>query len=190
MKAIRSVTITPEEYLATEREADFKSEYIRGEVITMTGAALNHNRICMNLGRQIGNQLEGRPCEIIGSDMKVQVEKADCFFYPDLSGLCDRFDLYDDREDIYSNPQFIIEVLSDSTESYDRGKKFFNYQSLESLREYILVSQKSPTVETFRKEGDHWLYQLHQGDDAVLKLDFVNCEVPLREIYRNVSFPS
>jgi Uma2 family endonuclease len=189
MEALREVAISPEEYHAAERDADFKSEYIRGEVITMSGAALNHNRICANLAGEIREQLKDQPCEVVASDMKVQVEKADCFFYPDLSGLCDGFDLSDDREDIYTNPQFIIEVLSDSTESYDRGKKFFNYQTLESLREYVLVSQKSKAVETFRKEEDHWLYRLHQGDEAVLKLDSVNCEIPLREIYRNVTFP-
>jgi len=180
---------TGEEYLAWEREADFKSEYLRGEIYAMSGAGLNHNIIASNLNRSIGNQLDGRPCLVLGSDMRVQVDSADAYFYPDLSGLCGEFEFHDDRQDTYKNPQFVIEILSDSTESYDRGKKFFSYQMLPSLREYVLVSQKMVAVEVYRKDGDSWIYRLLKGDDAVLELESVGCEVPVGEIYRNVKFP-
>jgi hypothetical protein len=120
-----------EQYLAWEREADFKSEYLRGEIYAMSGASLEHNTIASNLNGALWNQLKGRPCRVLGSDMRVQVEAADAYFYPDISGLCGEFDFHDDRKDAYKNPQFVIEILSDSTESYDRGKKFFHYQTLQ-----------------------------------------------------------
>jgi len=180
---------TGEEYLAWEREAEFKSEYLRGEIYAMSGAALNHNIIASNLNGELRGQLKDRPCQVLGSDMKVQVDTADAYFYPDISGLCGEFEFHDDRQDTYKNPQFVIEILSDSTESYDRGKKFFNYQMLPSLKEYVLVSQKMVAVEVYRKDGDRWIYQLLRSDDASLKLESVGCEVPIGEIYRNVKFP-
>jgi len=180
---------TGEEYLAWEREAEFKSEYLRGEIYAMSGAALNHNIIASNLNGELRGQLKDRPCQVLGSDMKVQVDTADAYFYPDISGLCGEFEFHDDRQDTYKNPQFVIEILSDSTESYDRGKKFFNYQMLPSLKEYVLVSQKMVAVEVYRKDGDRWIYQLLRSDDASLKLESVGCEVPIAEIYRNVKFP-
>ncbi len=181
---------TGEQYLAWEREADFKSEYLRGEIYAMSGASLEHNIISTNLTREISNQLKDRPCQVLGSDMRVQIEAADAYFYPDLSGLCGGFDFHDDRKDTYKNPQFVIEILSASTESYDRGKKFFHYQSLPSLREYVLVSQGEAVGEVYRKDGDRWIYQLLTGDGAALRLESVDCEVSISEIYRNVSFPA
>jgi Uma2 family endonuclease len=181
---------TGEQYLAWEREADFKSEYLRGEIYAMSGAALNHNTIATNLTREISNHLKDRPCQVLGSDMRVQVEAADAYFYPDLSGLCGQFDFHDERKDTYKNPQFVIEILSASTESYDRGKKFFHYQTLPSLREYVLVSQGEAAVEIYRKDGDRWIYQLLTGSGAELRLESVDCTVPLSEIYRNVTFPA
>lgn len=180
---------TGEEYLAWEREAEFKSEYLRGEIYAMSGASLNHNIISSNLTREIGNGLKGRPCLAFVSDMKVQIDAADAYFYPDLSGLCGKLEFHDDRQDTCRNPQFIIEIISDRTESYDRGKKFFSYQMLPSLKEYVLVSQKMAAVEVYRKDGDRWIYQLLKGMDAVLKLESVGCEVPFDEIFRNVEFP-
>lgn len=179
---------TGEQYLAWEREADFKSEYLRGEIYAMSGASLEHNIIATNLTREISNHLKDRPCQIFGSDMRVQAEEADAYFYPDLSGLCGQFDFHDDRKDSYKNPQFVIEILSDSTESYDRGKKFHSYQTLPSLREYVLVWQDQAVVEVFRKDGNRWIYQLINGEGAALRLESVDCEVSLSEIYRNVTF--
>lgn len=181
---------TDQEYLKWEREADFKSEYLRGEIYAMSGAALNHNIIASNLTREIGNLLKARPCQVLGSDMKVKIDAADAYFYPDLSGLCGEFEFHDDRQDAYKNPQFVIEILSDSTESYDRGKKFFAYQMLPSLIEYVLVSQKMMAVEIYRKNGEHWIYQLLHNHDAILQLESVDCKIPFAEIYRNIPFPA
>lgn len=180
---------TGEEYLDLERKADFKSEYLRGAIYAMSGGTLNHSIIASNLNGELHAQLKERPCQAVGSDMRVQVDSADAYFYPDLSGLCGEFEFHDDRQDTYRNPQFIIEILSDSNESYDRGKKFFHYQMLASLKEYVLVSQKMAVVEVYRKEGEHWIYQLLRGKDAVLKLESVGCAVPIADIYRNVKFP-
>jgi Uma2 family endonuclease len=180
---------TGEEYLAWERKAETKSEYLCGEIYAMSGAGLNHNIIASNLNGELRAQLKDRPCQVLGSDMRVQVDTADAYFYPDISGLCGGFEFHDDRQDTYKNPQFIIEILSDSTESYDKGKKFFNYQMLPSLKEYVLVSQKMAAVEVYRKDGERWIYQLLRDDTAALKLESVGCEVPFAEIYRNVKFP-
>lgn len=188
MNALRKSLPTAAEYLAAERKAAFKSEYVRGEVFAMSGAALNHNRIAMNLSREISALLKDRPCEAFASDMKVRVEAADCYFYPDLSGLCGTMDFPDGKQDVYVNPQFVIEILSDGTESYDRGGKFHDYQLIPSLREFVLVSQKSPIVELFRKQDGGWLYENYRGMDAVLQLESVGCEIPFGEIYRNVKF--
>lgn len=180
---------TGEDYLAWEREADFKSEYLRGQIYAMSGASVEHNTISMNLSGEIHAQLKGRPCRAFVSDMKVQIDTADAYFYPDISGLCGEMEFHDDRRDTYRNPQFVIEILSDSTESYDRGKKFLHYQMLPSLKEFVLVSQKTAVVEVYRKDGDRWIYQLSRGNGAVLRLESVGCEVPFEEIYRNVEFP-
>ena len=180
---------TGEDYLAWEREADFKSEYLRGQIYAMSGASVEHNTISMNLSGEIHAQLKGRPCRAFVSDMKVQIDTADAYFYPDISGLCGEMEFHDDKRDTYRNPQFVIEILSDSTESYDRGKKFLHYQMLPSLKEFVLVSQKTAVVEVYRKDGDRWIYQLSRGNGAVLRLESVGCEVPFEEIYRSVEFP-
>ena len=179
---------TGKEYLALERDADFKSEYLRGEIYAMSGASLNHNIIAGNLTRFLGNKLDGRPCRVFVSDMKVQIHTADAYFYPDISGLCGEMEFHDDRRDIYGNPEFVIEILSDSTELYDRGKKFFYYQMLPSLKEYVLVSQNSAVLEVYRKDGDHWIYQLLRNSDAILKLESIGCELTFSEIFRGVDF--
>lgn len=188
MSALPKHTPTPAEYLEQERAADYKSEYIAGEIFAMSGAKLNHNRISGNLNGEIREQFKGRPCDVLGSDMKVWIDDAESFVYPDLSGLCGDFDFYDEREDVYTNPRFVIEILSASTESYDRGKKFLYYQTLASLQEYVLVSQDKMIVETFRKNGSDWIYHVYKNEDDSLRLESVDCEVRLSEIYRNVKF--
>lgn len=188
MNALRKTTPTAAEYLTAERDASFKSEYVRGEIFAMAGADLNHNRIAFNLSGAIWSAFRDRPCEAFASDMKVRVEAADCYFYPDISGLCGDMEFPDDRRDTYLNPQFVIEILCDSTESYNRGEKFHVYLSIPSLREYVMVSQQSETVEIYTKQDDHWAYRLLRGPGAALVLESVNCEIPFSEIYRNVKF--
>jgi Uma2 family endonuclease len=188
MNALRKTTPTAAEYLAAEREASFKSEYVRGEIFAMAGADLDHNRIAINLSREISERLKNRPCEAFSGDMKVHIDSADCYYYPDISGLCGDMEFHDDRRDTYTNPQFVIEILSDSTEHFNRSGKFHDYLSIPSLREYVMVSQKSETVEIYTKQDDHWVYRALRGPESTLILESVNCEIPFSEIYRNVEF--
>ncbi len=180
---------TGEEYLELEKDAFERSEFIGGKIFEKEGGGLNHNRISSNLNREIGNGLKGRGCDVFSSGMKVRVDFADAYFYPDLVGLCGEFEAHDGRDHTCRNPQFIIEILSDSTEAYDRGRKFLNYQTVPSLKEYVLVSQVEKVVEVFRKDGNRWIYEALQGDEAVLKLESVGCEVPISEIFGGVEFP-
>lgn len=180
---------TGEEYLKGEEGAFERSEFIAGEIFAMAGASLAHNTISSNLNGEIRNGLKGRPCRVFSSDMKVRVDLADAYFYPDLVGLCGDFEAHEGRDHICRNPQFIIEILSDGTEAYDRGAKFLNYQSIPSLKEYVLVSQNYRVVEVYSKDGNHWVYQALKGSDAVLRLESVGCEVALSEIFGNVEFP-
>jgi Uma2 family endonuclease len=174
------------EYLERERVAVEKSEYVDGEVYGMAGASIEHNLIGMNLGREISSALKDRPCLVLGSEMKVWMAAANTFAYPDLSGLCGRPEFHDERRDVYTNPAFIIEILSDSTETYDRGGKFHRYQTLPSLREYVLVSQHTIAVDVYRRHEAGWLYQSLQSLDDTLRLDSVDAAPPLAEIYRGV----
>lgn len=193
MNALAKTIPTAAEYLEAERQADYKSEFYQGHIYPlyggdpirgMSGATVNHNRIARNLLTEITQHFKGRPYEAFGSDMKVRVDLADCFFYPDVSGLCGPINFHDDKKDVYLNPAFIIEVLSDSTASFDRGKKFKSYQNIPTLKEYVIVSQKKPAVEVFKKDGPQWTSRLHH--EGSLVLDSVSCEIPFEEIYRNV----
>jgi Uma2 family endonuclease len=176
---------TPEEYLALERHAEFKSEYIDGRIVAMTGARLSHVRIVHNLDRELGVRLLETPCDVLPTDMKVKIEASGRYVYPDLSVACDpRLD--DGETDVLLNPLLIVEVLSDSTESYDRGEKFFHYRRLESLREYVLVSQKTCLVERYVREGDFWHFSTVDDLEATLVLTSLNVEIPLARIYAKV----
>jgi Uma2 family endonuclease len=176
---------TPEEYLALERHAEFKSEYIDGRIVAMTGARRPHVLIVGNFTRELGARLLDGPCEVYPADMKVKIEASGRYMYPDLSVACDpRFE--DDETDVLLNPLLIVEVLSDSTESYDRGEKFFHYRRIESLREYVLVSQKACLVERYVREGDFWRSSTVDDPEAALVLTSLDIEIPLARIYAKV----
>lgn len=186
MSAAEKLKISPGDYLASERTAVCKSEYVAGDVFSMAGASYRHNLIAANLLSEIHSQFRDRPCTVLGSDMKIWMADASAFAYPDLSGLCCKPDFVDEAEDAYANPSFVIEVLSDSTETYDRGDKFHRYQSLPSLVDYILVSQTGISVEMFRRHEAGWLYQSMRSLADSLALTSVAVTVPLRDIYRGV----
>jgi Uma2 family endonuclease len=176
---------TPEEYLALERHAEFRSEYIDGRIIAMTGARRPHVVIGINFARELSTRMLDGPCDVYSSDMKVKIEASGRYVYPDLSVACDpRFE--DDVTDVLLNPLLIVEVLSDSTESYDRGEKFFHYRRLESLREYVLVSQKACMVERYVREGDFWQFSTVDDPEAALVLTSLDVEIPLQRIYAKV----
>jgi Uma2 family endonuclease len=179
---------TPEEYLALERNAEFKSEYIDGRIVAMTGAQRPHIVIVANLVREIGGRLLDSPCEVYPTDMKVKIEASGRYVYPDLCVSCEpRFE--DGVTDVLLNPVLIVEVLSDSTETYDRGEKFFHYRRIESLREYVLLSQKQCLVERYVREGDFWRFTSEDDPDRSLVLASLDLEIPLRRIYAKALRP-
>ena len=176
---------SPEEYLAMERGAETRSEYIDGRIVALAGAQRPHVVIVANLALELGVRLVETPCEIYPTEMKVKVEASGRYVYPDLGVACDpQFE--DDRTDVLLNPLLIVEVLSDSTESYDRGEKFFHYRRIASLREYVLVSQKKCLVERYVREGDFWRFESLDDPDASLVLTSLDVEIPLRRIYVKV----
>ncbi len=179
---------TPEQYLALERKADFKSEYYYGFIYAMSGASREHNLIAMNLSREISSQLIGRPCEAYGSDMRVWSITTGSYTYPDLSVVCGEPRFQDGAFDTLLNPTAIVEVLSPSTEAHDRGDKFAHYRRLESLREYVLVAQNRMQVERFTRRGDDWVMTELSWPEDVLRLDSIACAVPLHEVYDRVRF--
>src|ERR1044072_62463 len=154
MSMLTVTYVTPEEYLAAERLSETRSEYLDGGVYPMTGASLNHGRIVINVATELVIQLRGRTCEVLVTDIKVRLQESRKFFYPDVLILCDKPQFHDKRKDIITNPVLVIEVLSPSTEAFDRGAKFQAYRTLESLKEYLLVSQETPLVEQYVRGGD------------------------------------
>lgn len=175
------------EYLAMERKAETKSEYLGGELFAMAGASRAHNLISTNMVRFLSNQLLERLCRVYSSDMKVKIEKIDKYTYPDIVITCEEEKFEDEEEDVLLNPIVIIEILSDSTEAYDRGKKFFHYQYISSFMEYILVSQDTYKIERFIRQKDNkWLYESFHTIEDSLTLDSIACTLPMHEIYRNL----
>ena len=179
--------ITPEEYLASERESEIKNEYVDGEIFAMAGASRDHNKISTNIVRVIGNQLLEKPCSIFSSDMKVRA--IETCTYPDILIVCGNEKYDDENNDILLNPTVIIEILSDSTEAYDRGDKFSHYQLISTFSEYILVSQYLCKVEKFSRQKDEtWIYSKYDKPEDIITIESPNCELPLSEIYRKVNF--
>jgi len=183
--------LTPEEYLALERQGETKSEYWRGEVFALAGASRGHNLIAFNLASAFGPQLKHRPCEAYVSDMRVKAASAGLYAYPDVAVVCGKAEFEDRNEDTLLNPTVIIEVLSPSTEAYDRGAKFEFYRTLESLSDYLLVSQNKPTIEHYTRHGDdRWLLATYTGLDAVAQLASIGCELRLADVYDKVEWPA
>ena len=181
--------LTPEEYLALERKATIKSEYLEGQMYAMSGASRAHNLICLNIGAEIRSQLKERACEVYTNDMRVKVSAAGLYTYPDVLVVCDEPSFEDDSFDILLNPTVLFEVLSPSTEAYDRGAKFGYYRQLDSMQEYTLVSQDFMRVEHYLRHNEQWILTEFGSPDDIVQLTSINCELPLREIYAKVDFP-
>jgi Uma2 family endonuclease len=191
MSSQPSTFLTPEEYLEIERRAERKSEYFQGEMFAMAGASLVHVLIVGNLVRELGNRLEAGPCRVYSSDLRLRVSPNGFFTYPDVMVICGDPQFADNRGDTVVNPVLIIEVLSTSTEAYDRGKKFEQYRTLPSLREYILVAQDAPRIEQFTPQPDgHWLSAETIGMDASIRLASIDCVLPLSKIYSKIDWPA
>ena len=192
MSALPKRYFTQEEYAMLEEHAEYKSQYVAGEIFAMAGVEPAHDRIALNLGGMFYVRFRGRACTYHSADVKVRVKAGDLWTYPDLSVLCGQ-PKYDAsaRPSSLLNPQVIFEVLSPSTASFDRGEKFERYKLIESLTDYVLVASETMRVEHYvRQDGGAWLYrEYHDGGDF-LKLASVEAELPLAEIYERVTFPA
>lgn len=179
---------TPEEYLALEEKAEYRSEYDNGAIIAMSGGSFNHARIIGNINRAFGVKL-GSHCESVTTDVKVQVKNYRKFYYPDVLVICGKPEFYEKRNDTVVNPVLIVEVLSDSTEAKDRGEKLLAYRTLDSLQEYVLVSQSGPIVEQYTKTADgNWIHKATIGLKSAVRFESVEVEISLEEIYQRVEF--
>ena len=179
---------TPEEYLAKERKALTKSEYRDGQIHTMPGASRKHNLIAVHITGELYIQLRTRSCEVYTNDMRVKVSSAGLYTYPDVVVVCEEPRFEDTHFDTLLNPTVLIEVLSPSTAAYDRGDKFASYQKLDSLCEYVLISQDSVCVEHYLRQGQAWDLTEFRSLDDVFHLVSIGCELSLRAIYAKVQF--
>ena len=177
-----------DDWLEGERAAlEGRSEYLDGEVFAMAGASLERNVIVSNINRELSIQFKERPCRVYANDMKVLIRSANAGTYPDLVAHCGEPDLLDGRRDVLLNPGLIVEVLSDSTEAYDRGDKFTLYRHIPSLREYLLVSQDRGQVEHYRRGADgRWTLMDYRGLEDQVPLESLDCILALAEIYDKV----
>ncbi len=181
--------ITPQEYLIRERQASIKSEFYQGEIFAMGGGSANHSLIAANFVREAGNALRDKPCIVFNSDLRVQVQSTGLYTYPDATIVCGELLFDDDHRDTLLNPTVIVEVLSDSTEKYDRGKKSNHYRQIASLKELILIAQDRSHVERFtRQPNGDWLFHEQKELTADFELKSLGISIAISELYRGVKF--
>jgi Uma2 family endonuclease len=180
---------TPQEYLALERAAIQKSEYVNGEIYAMAGASGRHVRIMCNIVAELNGQLKGSPCAVYGSDMRVKVSETGMYTYPDVTVACGDVQFEGAHHDTLLNPTLIVEVLSPSTEDYDRGEKFAHYRKIASLNDYLMVAQDRIHVEHFVRQGPWWRFAEYDDLEATFDLTAIGCRLMLRDIYDKISFP-
>ena len=180
--------VTPGEYLDLERKSEIRSEYVAGRIFMMSGASRRHNLIAGNLYREISSQMRGKACEAYIGDMRVKVGPTGMYTYPDVVAVCGEPRFEDAHVDTLLNPMVIVEVLSESTEAYDRGEKFAHYRRLDTLREYVLVAQDKVRVEHYLREGEQWILSEISDPDNTLHLASIDCDVVLAAIYEKVEF--
>jgi Uma2 family endonuclease len=184
MSTQRDRFLTPEEYLAIERAAETKSEYFAGEMFALAGASRKHVRIVTNIVAELSVRLEGGPCEVYSSDLRVRVSETGLYTYPDVLVVCGEPEM--DADDVLLNPVLIVEVLSPSTEAYDRGRKFEHYRRIPSLAEYLLVAQDAQRIEQYtRQDRERWLLTEVRGLEGMVQCESISCELPCGRVYRN-----
>ncbi len=180
---------TLDDYFSVEETAAIKHEYYDGEIFAMTGASLNHNRVAANIFTALSIALRDRPCDVFTSDMRIATSSK-LYTYPDVSIFCDPVELTKDKYDTAMNPTILVEVLSKSTQKYDRGQKFDQYKSISSLLDYVLIEQHQVLVEHFRLTDREWTRREYRKLTDTLDLSSVGFQVSLAEIYRRVEFDS
>ena len=178
--------VSEQEYLAFERASEERHEYADGEIFAMSGGTYAHSAIMSNILIELGSALRGRKCKAHGADMRIHIPSTRRYTYADALVVCGEPILTDDVRDALENPVVIVEVLSDSTEKYDRGDKFAHYRSIPSFRDYVLVSQKKVCVEHFRRQADGlWLLRIAGAGERVL-LESAGCELVVDDAYLDV----
>lgn len=185
---IMDAEVSPEEYLLRERQAEYRHEYVAGQIVAMSGASRRHNLISFNMAREVSSRLKGRPCEGYAADMRIRLEGASFYTYPDIVAICGEPRFEDSGLDTLLNPTVLVEILSPTTAAYDRGEKFAYYRQIASLQEYVLISQDHIRVELYTRQGDLWLYRALETPDETLHLDSIDCHIPLTEIYDKIVF--
>ena len=188
MSSLPKHRYSAEEYLAIDREADYKSEYVAGEIFAMGGASPKHVLIAGNTAGELRNRLRDTNCQVYSADLRIQAESDNAYYYPDVVVVCGRPEYSDNRRDTVTNPLVIVEVLSPATRNYDRGDKIAHYRRLDSLREYILIDQEACHVEHFvRKEG---IWEFSESDDCQgsLVIPTLDIAIALKEIYAKLEF--
>jgi Uma2 family endonuclease len=183
-------TVTPEEYLAREAQAEYKSEYYGGEIRMMSGGTEDHSLVSVNIVTILSNALEKKPCRVYNSDMRLLVRRRGDYTYPDAMVICGKTEFQAGRTDVVTNPIIIVEVLSPSTREHDRIEKFALYRQIESLREYLLVDSERTVVSVLRREPDSgkWTIEILNDPADAVRLEAVGMEIPLAEIYAKVTF--
>jgi Uma2 family endonuclease len=182
--------VTAEEYLALDRAAEFRSEFLDGEIIAMSGGSARHSKLQVNLTLELETALRGTPCQTFSADLRVRVSPR-TYTYPDLTVVCGKPLLADDEQDILVNPKVIFEVLSPSTEFYDRGLKFRRYREIGSLTDYILVDQDQTRIEQFTRGNAHtWTLRDYQDASETLLIESIGVSIPLVRLYERIEFPS
>lgn len=179
--------LTPEEYLNIERNAEFKSEYYNGEMFALAGASYIHNKISSNLHVSLANQLKGKTCQVFQSDLKIREQISGLFTYPDVVVICGEPEFYDDEKDVVVNPTVIMEVLSKSTETYDRGFKFELYRSIETLKDYFMISQDKISIEYYTRNADNsWTLNEFKEINQCIEIKSIECILELKDVYYKV----
>lgn len=178
---------TPEEYLFLERKATTKNEYLSGEILAMSGASLAHTLITLDIATELNIQLRGRECKVVTNDLRVKTTPDVSYFYPDVVIFCGEPEFEDDTFDTLLNPVVIIEVLSPSTEIYDRTEKFKYYKQITTLQEYVLVSQDKVPVEHYQRQDMQWELKEFHALQGALTFFSIGCKLPLRDIYTRVN---
>jgi Uma2 family endonuclease len=181
--------LTEAEYLEIERAAEFKSEFFDGEIFAKAGGTPQHSLIATNLGREFGNRLANNRCVAYNNDLRIKVDATGLCTYPDLSVICGPLQFAEGTDDTVVNPTVLVEVLSNSTEAYDRGRKFEHYRQIPTLQEYLLVSQTEPRIEQFIRQSDgRWLLNEAAGMEKKLELPSLKISISLSEIFAKVNF--
>ena len=183
--------LTEAEYLTLERAAECKSEYFDGEMFAMAGGTPQHSLIATNLAAEFRNRLKAGPCVPYNSDLRIKIEATGLLTYPDLSVICGPLRFAPGTDDTVVNPTVLVEVLSDSTEAYDRGKKFEHYRQIGGVKDYLLVSQKEPRIEQFSLQSDgHWRLSEAAGLSAQIEVPSLQITLSLAEVFASVTFVS